>query len=404
MNVAKVRMRATARPCMLLCASLLGQFAGPLLVGWLNDRLAPMVRGVRHTLLDAGPHLCVASAALCFLFAANIGGGYSACRSGNRNVKRRRPVGEQSAMNSPSKTRRGSGGIIVAGRPMPAFNEIEVEPLTGAAGCEIKGVDLTKPLPGGVLEEIMRAFEHFLVIMLRDQDLTPEQHKGFSRHFGEIIELPQAPTYGEHHDMQEVRREAHEPVSVVPFHPLPHGQPVPRAAAAVHGDAGARRTPLRRRHGLRQHVPRLRRAVRWIQEDRRRLEGRVFGKGHLGEECQARSGQAAALARKPRITPRISSRAPTPRFAAIRRPVERRCTSRRRISSDSKAGATRTAAASSNNWVRLPYRLQYQCRIRWLPNTLIVWDNRFLQHCGMHDYANERRHLIRTTIRGERPI
>jgi alpha-ketoglutarate-dependent taurine dioxygenase len=52
----------------------------------------------------------------------------------------------------------------------------------------------------------------------------------------------------------------------------------------------------------------------------------------------------------------------------------------------------------------LPYRLQYQCRIRWKPNTLIVWDNRFLQHCGVHDYTNERRHLIRTTIRGERPI
>jgi len=31
-------------------------------------------------------------------------------------------------------------------------------------------------------------------------------------------------------------------------------------------------------------------------------------------------------------------------------------------------------------------------------------DNRFLQHCGVHDYVNERRHLIRTTVRGERPI
>jgi alpha-ketoglutarate-dependent taurine dioxygenase len=81
-----------------------------------------------------------------------------------------------------------TGGIVVAGRPMPAFNAIEIEPLTGAAGCEIKGVDLTKPLPEGVLEDIKRAFEHFLVIMLRDQDLSPEQHKSFSRHFGEIID------------------------------------------------------------------------------------------------------------------------------------------------------------------------------------------------------------------------
>jgi taurine dioxygenase len=52
----------------------------------------------------------------------------------------------------------------------------------------------------------------------------------------------------------------------------------------------------------------------------------------------------------------------------------------------------------------LPYKIQFQCRIRWRPNTLIVWDNRFLQHCGIHDYENERRHLVRTTIRGERPV
>jgi taurine dioxygenase len=52
----------------------------------------------------------------------------------------------------------------------------------------------------------------------------------------------------------------------------------------------------------------------------------------------------------------------------------------------------------------LPYRLQYQCRIRWKPETVIVWDNRFLQHCGIHDYVGERRHLIRTTIIGEKPI
>ena len=53
---------------------------------------------------------------------------------------------------------------------------------------------------------------------------------------------------------------------------------------------------------------------------------------------------------------------------------------------------------------QLPYRIQYQTRIRWQPDTLIVWDNRFLQHCGIHDYENERRHLVRTTVIGERPV
>ena len=52
----------------------------------------------------------------------------------------------------------------------------------------------------------------------------------------------------------------------------------------------------------------------------------------------------------------------------------------------------------------LPQRIQYHCRIRWEPDTLIVWDNRFLQHRGIHDYRNERRHLVRTTVMGERPL
>lgn len=62
----------------------------------------------------------------------------------------------------------------------------------------------------------MLAFEHFLVIMFRGQKLRREQHKAFSRYFGEITELPQAPTYGGHTDMQAVRRESDDPESVVP--------------------------------------------------------------------------------------------------------------------------------------------------------------------------------------------
>ena len=106
--------------------------------------------------------------------------------------------------------------VVVAGLPMPRFHRIGVEPISGACGCEITGVDLTKPLDETTLEEVMKAFEHFLVIVFRDQKLTPEQHKIFSRYFGEIMELPQAPVYDGHADMQEVRREAFEPKNVVP--------------------------------------------------------------------------------------------------------------------------------------------------------------------------------------------
>jgi MFS family permease len=70
MNVAQLRMRATATAIVLFCTSLLGQLIGPLLVGWLNDRLARYygLFAIRYSMLFLV--LCVAVAGSCFLFAA----------------------------------------------------------------------------------------------------------------------------------------------------------------------------------------------------------------------------------------------------------------------------------------------------------------------------------------------
>ncbi len=294
-------------------------------------------------------------------------------------------------------------GIVVAGRPMPAFHKIEVEPLTGAAGCEIRGVDLSQPLPEGVLAEIMLAFEHFLVIMLRDQNLTPEQHKAFSRHFGDIVELPQAPTYGEHHDMQEVRREAHEPVSVVPFTRFHTDSPflaqpplcmVMRALEVPRfgGDTAFANMYLAYEElseGLKKVVDGLRVVYSgkdiWAKNAKLDPDKRLrLRESHHFTEDQLESTHPAV-----RRHPATGRKALYVTHAYFKR---------------FKGWSEEDSRALLEQLASLAYRLQYQCRIRWRRDTLIVWDNRFLQHCGVHDYVNERRHLIRTTVRGERPV
>ncbi len=66
MSVAKVRMRAVAISILVLFASLLGQVIGPLLVGFLNDRLQPIVgdTAVRYSLLVIAG--CALAAGLSF--------------------------------------------------------------------------------------------------------------------------------------------------------------------------------------------------------------------------------------------------------------------------------------------------------------------------------------------------
>lgn len=297
----------------------------------------------------------------------------------------------------------GAGGTIVAGREMPDFKHITVEPITGAAGAEISGVDLSNPLDEDVLAEIMRAFEHFLVILFRDQAVTDEQHKAFSRYFGELTELPQAPTYGGHTDMQEVRREADEPATVVPFTRFHTDSPfllkpplciVMRALEVPKygGDTAFANMYLAYESlsdGLKKILDDLK--VVYSGKD-------IWSKNaKLDKDKQLRLREKHDFSEQQleSLHPAVRRHPRTGRKALYVTNAYFKCFEGMN-ESESKA--------LLDYLITLPYKLQYQCRVRWKPNTLIVWDNRFLQHCGIHDYENERRHLVRTTVAGERPI
>lgn len=297
----------------------------------------------------------------------------------------------------------GAGGTIVAGREMPGFKHITVDPITGAAGAEISGVDLSAPLADEVLAEIMTAFEHFLVIVFRNQAVTDEQHKIFSRCFGELTELPQAPTYGGHSDMQEVRREADEPASVVPF-------------TRFHTDSPFLAKPPRCIVMRALDVPKYGGDTAFANmylayeslSDRMKAILEVLKVIYSGKDIWSKN---AKLAKDRQLRLRESHSFSEDELESLHPAVRRHPRTGRKA-----LYVTNAYFKGFEGWngdeskalldylITLPYKLQFQCRVRWRPGTLIVWDNRFLQHCGVHDYENERRHLVRTTIAGERPV
>ncbi|MGD9921586.1 MAG: TauD/TfdA dioxygenase family protein, partial [Pseudorhodoplanes sp.] len=63
---------------------------------------------------------------------------------------------------------------------------LKIRRLSYALGAEIIGADLTKPMSEEAFAEIRHAFHEHLVLLFRDQVLTPEQHIAFSRRFGEL--------------------------------------------------------------------------------------------------------------------------------------------------------------------------------------------------------------------------
>lgn len=63
----------------------------------------------------------------------------------------------------------------------PAF---AVRPLSAALGAEIIGVDLSSPIDDQLFAQIRDAWHRYLVILLRDQDLSEEDQVRFAEKFG----------------------------------------------------------------------------------------------------------------------------------------------------------------------------------------------------------------------------
>ena len=54
-------------------------------------------------------------------------------------------------------------------------------------------------------------------------------------------------------------------------------------------------------------------------------------------------------------------------------------------------------------WRHVETHLEFQCRVRWEPNTLVFWDNRCTQHHAVWDYYPHSRYGERVSIVGEPP-
>ena len=88
-----------------------------------------------------------------------------------------------------------------------------MERLSGSVGAEIHGVDLTQELDDETFSEIERAFKDHLFVVLRNQDISPEQHIAFARRFGPVMidQFMKGPTGLP--EIIEIVKEAHEKVA-----------------------------------------------------------------------------------------------------------------------------------------------------------------------------------------------
>ena len=280
---------------------------------------------------------------------------------------------------------------------------ISIEPVAGALGAEIAGVDLAQPLSNSDAAAIRRAFTDHLVLFFRGQHLTPEQHLAFSRLFGPLAHMPYIKAMDEYPDIIAVLKEAdeakistfgnawHSDFSFVEEPPL--GSVLYACEVPDHGGDTLFANMYEAYEALSEGMKRLLDPLKAIHS------GRPYGRGGVAKDLRvSRSIQIE------RDNPEAERETAHP---VVRRHPE----SGRKALFVNSIYTTRfegMAEAESRPLLEFLYahaiRPEFTCRLRWRTNDLAIWDNRCAMHYAVNDYDGTRRLMHRTTIEGERPI
>ena len=83
--------------------------------------------------------------------------------------------------------------------------QLDIAPLSGTIGAEIRDIDLHQPLDPETLGAVRQALLDYKVIFFPGQHLSPEEHKDFAAAFGEItVAHPVIPGLEEHKEVFEI--------------------------------------------------------------------------------------------------------------------------------------------------------------------------------------------------------
>lgn len=276
------------------------------------------------------------------------------------------------------------------------YQRISVAPIDGAMGGEISGVDLSQDLDNQVFDEIHWAFLQYQVIVFRDQTLDPQQTKSFAQRFGTLVAFPFAQGLPDHPEIFEIRK---EPDDAANFGGAWHTDMSYTDRPPVGTMLYALETPPK---GGDTALTNLYLAYDTLSDGMKELlAGR---RGHYSAALKYRKGGRAGLMNASGFKVANLEQA---EMAADHPLVRTHPESGRKALYISGSHLVRFADMTDEESAAMLAYLKthavkpdFICRVKYLPGTLVLWDNRCTQHYALNDYPGERRVMHRLTIGG----
>ena len=274
---------------------------------------------------------------------------------------------------------------------------LDIIPINGFIGAEIRGADLSR-LDDASFRTIHDALVQYEVVVLRDQQaMTLDHQMAFGARFGPLSIHPFSPNMDEKPEVIVLDYTADHPAARTDiWHADETFRPNPPIVTMLR----ARILPER---GGDTCFSSMSAAYRGLSE---RMKHYIHGleAQHDFKPFRSLFGDSAAQRGKLRD---LEDRFPNPWHPVVRvHPVSGRrviyvnpqFTLRIRDMKDDESQSL------LNYLFARAHVPEYQLRVKWQPDTVVVWDNRSVQHYAPHDYYPQRRSMERVTITGDIPV
>lgn len=276
-------------------------------------------------------------------------------------------------------------------------SQIVVKKVGAALGAEISNVDLTQPVAAEDMTAMQKAFVEHGLLIFRRQDLSRGEYIAFGRQFGELTVHPFATSLPDHPELIVLDNDGdNPPLSTDQWHSDEMFREEPPAAtiirstipAPVGGDtllASMTDAYDGLNPALQDFYANLE-AVNDFKVFRALYQGTYEGRKKLVEMEELFPNMAHPVVRvHPVSKKRLIYVSPqTTKYISGVRDFE------------------------SEQILQMLYQLpeipEYQYRVQWEPNMIIIWDNRSTQHYAPRDYLPHRRRMERLTVKGDKPF
>jgi taurine dioxygenase len=269
-----------------------------------------------------------------------------------------------------------------------------ITPLTQHTGAEVRGIDLREPIDEATHAALNHAFVNHHVLVIREQDLSPEQFKRAAQVFGAL----------QPHDKKQHHVPGHPDVYYVSNDEFLNGKRV-IPGETFHTDHSNHPAPPKATTLFAVQLPSYGGDTQYVNMHlaydelpdamKQRIEGLNAVHVYLSKYSPRALGpidEASLRAAPQGVHPLVHRHRDNGRKALFLNPVRM----------ESISGMEdKDALALIDELMQHATRKDYEYRHQWRHGDMVIWDNRSVMHQANPDYdMNERRYLYRLMLQG----